>query len=69
MQGFKVNTLGALVNKAKAMEEIRGKIKAQSEPQRSGLGKRSHGSYEPRQFEVESNLGMSKKPMFEKTSS
>ena len=48
------------------MEEIRGKIKAQNEPQKSELGKRSFGTYEPRQFEAGSSLGPIKKSMFEK---
>ena len=56
------------MNKAKVMEEITGKIMAQIEPQKSSLGKRSYGSYEPRQFEAGSSLGPNKKPMFEKTS-
>ena len=45
---FEMDNLGALVNNAKSMEEICGKIKAQSEPQKSRLGKRSYGTYEPR---------------------
>ena len=48
IQGFEIATLRAFVQKAKSMEEIRGKIKAQNEPQRSGLGKRSFGTYELR---------------------
>ena len=32
IQGFEMDTLGALVHKAKSMEEIRGKIKAQNGP-------------------------------------
>ena len=67
VQGFEIDTLGALVQKAKSMEEIRGKIKAQSEPQKSGLGKRSFGAYESRQFEAGSSLGPSKKQEFDKT--
>ena len=66
VQGFEIDTLGALVQKAKSMEEIRGKIKAQSEPQKSGLGKRSFGAYESRQFEAGSSSGPSKKQEFDK---
>ena len=32
IQGFEIDTLRALFHKAKSMEEIRGKIKAQNEP-------------------------------------
>ena len=52
IQGFEIDTLRDLVKKVKSMEEIRGKIKAQNEPQKSGLGKRCYGSHELRQFEV-----------------
>ena len=67
IQGFEINTLGALVYKAKSMEEIRGKIKAQNEPQKSGLGKRSYSTFEPRQFEAGPGSGTNKKQEFNKT--
>ena len=38
-----MTTLGALVNKAKVMEEVRDKMKAKDEAQKGNLGKRSHG--------------------------
>ena len=51
------------------MEEIRGKIKAQNEPQKIRLGKRSFNTFESRQLESGSSSGPSKKLMFEKMSS
>ena len=43
VHGFDLPTLGELVNKAKAMEEIRETIKAQKSSQKGMLGKRSFG--------------------------
>ena len=61
-----MTTLGALVNKAKAMEEVRDKMKARDDGQRGSLGKRSFDSFKVRKFEAGSDLGSSKKPTYER---
>ena len=63
---LEVTALGELINKAKAVEEVRGKIKAQDEGQRGVLGKRSYNVYEPKKFEAGSSSGPSKKFTYEK---
>ena len=45
VKGYEVTILGALVNKAKAMEEVQDKMKAKDEGQKGSLGKRSFRSY------------------------
>ena len=45
MQGLELDSLGALINKAKMMEESRNHVKAEKELVKSSLGKRSFGSY------------------------
>ena len=55
-QNLEATTLGDIVNKAKATEEVRNKMKVQDDAQKSVLGKRSYGSYEPRKFEVGSSF-------------
>ena len=69
VRGYKVTTLRALVNKAKAMEVVRDKMKAKDEAQKGSLGKRSYGFFESRKFEAKSSLGSNKKPMYEKAPS
>ena len=57
-----------IVNKAKATEEVRNKMKVQDDVQKNVSSKRSYGSYEPKKFEVGSGSGSYKRPAFEKTS-
>ena len=47
-----MTTLGALVNKAKSMEEVRNKIKARKETQNGSLGKRPYRFFDNKTFEV-----------------
>ena len=65
-QGFDVTTLGDLINKAKAMEEVRSKMKVQEDAQKSSIGKRSFVVFEGKKFDAGSSLRPSKRPMFEK---
>ena len=66
VRGCEVTTLGTLVNKAKAMEEVRDKTKAKDGSQKGSLGKRSFESYEGRKFETGFGLRSNKNPMYEK---
>ena len=64
VRGCDVTTLGVLVNKAKAMEEVRDKMKAND----GSSGKRSFDSFEGRKFEARSGSGSSKTSTYEKSS-
>ena len=66
VQGYEVTTLGALVNKAKPMVEIKSKIKAQDDLQKGSLGQRSFGYFENKKFKTGSSLRRNKKPMVNK---
>ena len=61
-----MTTLGALVNKAKAMEEVEDKMKAKDESQKGSLGMRSFGSYKGMKFEMGSGSGFNKNWMYKK---
>ena len=67
IQGFELTNLGALVHKAKLMEEVMDKIKVQKYWQKAILGKRLFGPYRSKKFKVESSLGSSNKPTLEKS--
>ena len=45
VRGFKLNTLGALVNKVKALEESRNEMKSEKGFQKNNFGKRSFGTF------------------------
>ena len=67
VQGLEIATLGDLINKVKSKEEVRTKIQAQDEQQKSSLGKRPFGAFlESKKFEVGSGSGAGKKLTFEK---
>ena len=64
---MEIATLGDLINKVKSKEEVRTKIKAQDEQQKSSLGKRPFGAFlESKKLEAGSGSGAGKKPMYEK---
>ena len=67
-QNLEAVTLRDIVNKAKATEEVRNKMRVQDDAQKNVLGKRSYGSYEPRKFETGSGSGSYKRPAYEKSS-
>ena len=60
------DTLRALVNKAKVMEESREKLKAQKGKVKATLGKRPFSSPGTRKFEAGSGLGSNKRQMMMK---
>ena len=60
------DTLGALVNKAKMMEESREKLKAQKGKIKATIGKRPFSSPGTRKFEAGSGSGSNKKQMMMK---
>ena len=63
VRGCDVTILSTLVNKAKAMEEVRDKMKAKDR----SLGRRCFGSFKERKFEAGFGSGSSKKLTYEKS--
>ena len=58
-----MTTLGNLINKVKAMEEVRSKMKGQEDVQKGSTEKQSFAVFESRKFEARSSFWPSKRPI------